>query len=346
MKTEFGVLVEVWEDSKTLLDRAIIRDLREFKSWRLGRSKSSQMILPHPELALCWIEMTVSKDSRIEIRVHDEILFLDKEQILNQGPLTLHIYDLDWIETWPQAPRNPISLKATKNFKSLLSHVPSPQSALSQWRWVLSLWLGFNLFFGLWHFIFHYRENPALEALEQVVLLNALVLGPSLLMSILSQALNKKYKLREFFRIQLLGTVFWFVTRTDYLGLRWILGPLAYEEALFAVLAILISFWIFDEWLRHLFEGLKPLWRRSAIALVFSIGLASQALRYLPWKDQFYFPPDPQPPILYDAFANLKQESKEDFLNRLDKHLQNQSESSESLLKLMKSSQTNSKTTQ
>ncbi len=164
--------------------------------------------------------------------------------------------------------------------------------------------------------------------------INAILLTPTTLLSILSQAINRQYRFLQILRVNIaIGCVGSFLA-LDFFVLRWLLGEWAQSRVLMNVLQICAASFFLYQLSLIIFDHFRASLRRGLFAAVALIAGFALFHRYIPLRDQFQFQAMDDMPLIYPWFEQ-KPISPADMTALLRDRMKDQSSAGEALKKKM-----------
>lgn len=294
------ILVEVFKQTGERIDHQVIR--RGQVSF--GRHSSNDLIIPD-----------------LSIPLYAGVLFLDpdlpnkKEIIL--GDYRLRFTNLLWMDQLPEISPSEslstasISLQNSQEFpqpeqKSAVIDAPAAEPVLTTvWAthrgWGI-VWIFFNFAYLVHQSSMISIKHDWVSVVVEFFALNAVLLIPTTILSILSQAINRQYRFLPILRVNIAVACAWSFLNLDFFGLRWLLGEWALSHALIKVLHILTASFFFYQLSLLIFDHLRKSLRRGLF--IAAPLLAGFALfhKYLPIRDQFQFHSMDDRPLTYPWF--------------------------------------------
>lgn len=295
------ILVEVFKQTGERVDHQVIRKAQV----SFGRHSSNDLIIPDLSIPLYAGVLSLEPD-----------LPNKKEVIL--GDYRLRFTNLLWMDQLPE-----ISPSASVKTDSIISLQNSQETPLlgqnstavetttteaavktvwSTHRGWGVIWILFNIAYLIHQSSMISIKRDWVSVVVEFFALNAVLLIPTTILSILSQAINRQYRFLPILRVNIAIACAWSFLNLDFFGLRWLLGEWALSNALMNLLHITTASFFFYQLSLLIFDHLRESLRRGLF--IAATLLAGFALfhKYLPFRDQFQFHSMIDRPLIYPWF--------------------------------------------
>lgn len=311
------MLIEVFNSHGQRLEKEIFQK----ELVKVGRHSSNDFIIADLKIPLHWFEVVKEKENEWKIRLPDREEVFTTLLEIKVDIYLLRFVNLEWMDEQPHSGsllnREPLSFKL--------------QKARS-----LQLWILFNLFYTVYFVLVTWQKKYWIDYVNEFFIVNAIIFVPAFVLSILSQAINKKYRFKELFYIQIIGLFILSFIKLDFFGLRWIIGEWASFRILVHILLLgLAAFYVFRV-SQIIFDHIRRPWRLGILGLASLIAVFVLFQKHLPLKDNYQFFQKDDGPLLYPLFEKSPI-SIQDLTESLSQQMSKQSGRAEKLKEKMKS---------
>lgn len=306
--------IELYDKQNHLLHSEVLRSSRI----RIGRHSSCDVVIPDEFISRFAAEITINADHTGQLNMAGKIIPLSDHLKVALGEYTLVIHNLSLLDD-----------SETKDY------IAPRRQGIGQFALAFALMnlmvVGDELLLGT-------LDQKAIRLAEALVMFNLLLIGVTLVLSILSRAINREYRFIKIATMSFTAPIAFFIIYSNYYGLRWLLPDFAAFEISHHLVLWLWGVLVLT-WLSRVVFDHVALWLRRTLIIIIAIGVGSVFIKqFFPFQKRFQYAYFEPPPILLPQFQKAAV-SEIDFVNRTMDMAQDLTRKSEEITATLKEAQ-------